>query len=60
MVFALFSTQLLFTDPQFRFYYSCLYVVLAVGLILLKKDVRNGLYSLFSASGAAPEAVEKN
>ena len=50
MVFALFSTQLLFTDPHFRFYYSFLYVILAVGLVLLKKDTRAGFCELFSRS----------
>jgi cation:H+ antiporter len=49
MIFALFSTQLLFTDPEFRFYYSFVYVVLAVGLIALKKDARKGVCGLFSA-----------
>src|SRR5262245_49127211 len=59
VIFALFSTQLLFTDPQFRFYYSFFYVVLAVGLVLIKKDVRNGLCGLFSRSPAA-HAIEKH
>ena len=58
-VFVLFSTQLLFPDPQFRFYYSIFYVVLAVGLMLLKKDCRNGVFGLFSRS-AAVHAIEKN
>jgi cation:H+ antiporter len=55
VIFLLFSTQLFFPDPQFRFYYSFFYVVLAVALVLVKKDARNGLYGLFSR---AP-AVEK-
>jgi len=50
MIFVLFSTQLLFPDPQFRFYYSFLYIILAVGLVLLKKDARDGLCALFSRS----------
>jgi cation:H+ antiporter len=58
-VFVLFSTQLLFTDPQFRFYYSIFYVVLAIGLVLLKKDARNGVCGLFSR-GAVVDAIEKN
>jgi len=49
-IFVLFSTQLLFPDPQFRFYYSFLYIILAVGLVLLKKDARDGLCGLFSRS----------
>jgi len=58
-VFVLFSTQLLFTDPQFRFYYSIFYVILAIGLVLLKKDCRSGVFGLFSRGVAAP-AIEKN
>jgi cation:H+ antiporter len=57
-VFVLFSTQLLFPDPQFRFYYSIFYVVLAVGLVVLKKDVRDGILGLFSRASAV-HAVEK-
>ena len=52
VIFVLFSTQLLFPDPQFRFYYSFLYIVLAICLILLKKDVRQGLTGLFSRAPA--------
>ena len=58
MIFVLFSTQLLFTDPEFRFYYSFLYVVLAVGLIVLKRDARQGFCGLFSR-GAVAHAVRK-
>src|SRR6185503_2770707 len=58
-VFVLFSTQLLFTDPQVRFYYSIFYVALAIGLVLVKKDCRNGVFGLFSRSAAVP-AVENN
>ena len=58
-VFALFSTQLLFTDPQFRFYYSIFYVGLAIGLALLKRDVREGVCGLFSRA-AAVHAIEKH
>ncbi|HEY2919206.1 MAG TPA: sodium:calcium antiporter [Candidatus Binatia bacterium] len=58
VIFLLFSTQLFFPDPQFRFYYSIFYVLLAVGLVIIKKDVRNGLYGLFSRAPGA-HAVEK-
>jgi cation:H+ antiporter len=58
IIFLLFSTQLLFPDPQFRYYYSFFYIVLAVVLVAVKKDVRAGLFGLFSR---APDAhvVEK-
>ena len=58
IVFVLFWTQLLFPDPQFRFYYSFLYVVLGVGLVLVKKDVRDGFVALFSR--AASSVTEKH
>jgi cation:H+ antiporter len=47
MIFVLFSTQLLIPDPSFRYYYSFLYIVLAVGLVILKKDSRQGVRGLF-------------
>ena len=53
IVFVLFWTQLLFPDPQFRFYYSFLYVILAVGLVLMKKDARDGFCALFSRASAS-------
>lgn len=58
-IFVLFSTQLLFPDPQFRFYYSIFYVVLAAALILLKKDVRDGVWGLLSRPSVAP-VIEKD
>jgi cation:H+ antiporter len=58
-VFVLFSTQLMFTDPQFRFYYSVFYLVLAFGLVLCKRDARNGVRALFSRASALP-AIEKH
>jgi cation:H+ antiporter len=60
IIFLLFSTQLFFPDPEFRFYYSFLYVALAVGMIVFKKDVRRGVAGLVSKSSehAAPQAVK--
>jgi cation:H+ antiporter len=54
IIFVLFSTQLLVPDPSFRYYYSFLYIVLAVGLIVLKRDSRQGMLSLFSRESRAP------
>jgi len=59
VIFILFSTQLLFPDPKFRFYYSFFYIALAAGLLLFKKDIRSGLCDLFSRTSVAP-AVEKH
>ncbi len=59
IIFILFSTQLLFPDPKFRFYYSFFYVALAGGLILFKKDIRSGICGLFSRTSIAP-AMEKH
>ena len=59
IIFLLFSTQLLFPDPQFRYYYSFFYIVLAVVLVAVKKDVRAGLFGLCSRAPGA-HAVEKH
>jgi cation:H+ antiporter len=59
VIFLLFSTQLFFTDPQFRFYYSFLYIFLAVGLVVVKKDVRAGVLGLFSR-GSPAGVLEKH
>jgi cation:H+ antiporter len=48
LVFTLFATQLLIPDPQFRFYYSYFYMAFAIGLLLFKKENRNGILALFS------------
>src|SRR5918996_1309672 len=53
IIFLLFSTQLLFPDPQFRYYYSFFYIVLAVVLVAVKKDVRGGLFGLCSRAPRA-------
>lgn len=59
IIFLLFSTQLFFPDPQFRFYYSFLYVFLAIGMMVGKKDVRAGVLGLFSR-GSPAGALEKH
>jgi len=59
VIFVLFSTQLFFPDPQFRFYYSFLYIFLAIGLVVGKKDVRAGLLGLFTR-GSAVGVVQKH
>jgi len=46
VIFVLFSTQLFFPDPLFRFYYSFVYIALAVGIAVLKKDARQGVMGL--------------
>ena len=48
LIFVLFSTQLLVPDPSFRYYYSFMYIVLAVGWILFNKGARQGVVGLFS------------
>jgi len=53
VIFVLFSTQLFFPDPQFRFYYSFLYIFLAIGLVVGKKDARAGVLGLFSRGNPA-------
>ena len=60
VIFVLFSTQLFFPDPLFRFYYSFLYIALALGMMIFKRDVRNGVLGLFSrgSSRATPHLVK--
>jgi len=48
LIFVLFSTQLLVPDPRFRYYYSFMYIMLAVGWILFNKGARQGVVGLFS------------
>ena len=47
MLFTLFVTQLLIPDPRFRYYFSFLYIVLAVGLVAFKADCREAVADLF-------------
>ena len=48
VVFLLFATQLLIPDPRFRYYYSFLYIVLGVGLVVLRREYREAFAGLFS------------
>jgi cation:H+ antiporter len=59
VIFVLFSTQLLVPDPSFRYYYSFLYIALAVGLVMWKKDSRQGLRGLFFRAHT-PQALKKH
>jgi cation:H+ antiporter len=59
IIFVLFSTQLLFPDPNFRFYYSIFYVFLAGALVIGKRDARAGVLGLFTRS-QAEGALEKH
>src|SRR5919106_457180 len=58
IVFVLFTTQLFIPDPRFRYYYSFLYIFLALGLVLLKQESREGVLGLFSKRGS-PHAVKE-
>jgi cation:H+ antiporter len=44
--FVLFSTQMVSTSPEFRYYYSFLYLLLALGLVLFRSSVRRSFVSL--------------
>jgi cation:H+ antiporter len=59
LIFVLFSTQLLVPDPRFRYYYSFLYIVLAVSWVLLSKEARHGVVGLF-CSEPSPHAVRSS
>jgi len=49
MLFVLFATQLLIPDPRFRYYFSFLYVVLAVGYVVPRREYRKAIAALFSS-----------
>ena len=52
VLFVLFSTQLLSTDPVFRYWYSFLYLLLSVGLVVFRSDVRDSLWTLLRRAPA--------
>jgi len=47
LLFILFVTQLLIPEPRFRYYFSFLYIALAIGLIVFKRDCRESVLRLF-------------
>jgi cation:H+ antiporter len=47
MLFGLFAVQLLIPDPMFRYYFSFLYIVLAVVLVVCKPDCREAVADFF-------------
>lgn len=59
ILFVLFTTQLLIPDPRFRYYYSFLYIVLSVGLVVFKRDYREGVTALFARSPSAKAIKDK-
>jgi cation:H+ antiporter len=58
LLFVLFATQLFIPDPAFRYYYSFGYIVLAVGFILLRRESRVALGSLWVRE-RKPEAIKE-
>lgn len=56
LIFVLFSTQLLFPSPEFRFYYSFMYIILALGMVVLKKETRLAVAGLFARKQVAAVA----
>ena len=57
LIFVLFSAQLMIPDPQFRYYFSYLYIGLTIGLIIFKRDSRHSMLALFQR-GRRPQAAE--
>lgn len=53
VLFVLFSTQLLIPDPRFRYYYSFLYILLAVGMVVMSRENRRAFLALFWRSSEA-------
>lgn len=48
VIFTLFATQLLIPDPRFRYYYSFLYIVLAVIVVMWRRGYREAIVALFT------------
>jgi cation:H+ antiporter len=46
VLFLLFSTQMISTNPEFRYYYSFIYLVLAVVLVITRKNIRTSVWAL--------------
>jgi cation:H+ antiporter len=59
IVFVLFTTQLFIPDPRFRYYYSFLYIFLALGLVLLKQGSREAVLGLFRKTDSSHAVKEK-
>src|ERR1051325_7677681 len=49
LLFVLFAAQLLIPDPRFRYYFAFLYIVLAVGLLVINGERRKAVLALFSS-----------
>jgi len=48
LIFALFATQLFFTDPLFRYAYAFAYIALAVIWLVISRPSRQGLVAMFT------------
>ena len=58
LLFVLFATQLLTPDPRFRYYFSFLYIALAVGLVSLRREYRAAFVDLF-LRGPSSQGLKK-
>ncbi|HZD39207.1 MAG TPA: hypothetical protein VE131_00705, partial [Terriglobales bacterium] len=59
LLFGLFATQLLIPDPRFRYYYSFIYIVLAIGLVAFRRTAREAVTRLF-VRDSDPRTVTKD
>lgn len=50
--FVLFATQMIWTSPEFRYYYSFLYLVLAIAFVAMRPVVRQSLWGLLRGPNA--------
>ncbi len=53
MLFTLFTVQLLVPDPRFRYYFSFLYILLAVGWVTFNGECREAVGALFRRQRSA-------
>lgn len=57
LIFALFATQLFFTDPVFRYVYAFAYVVLAMVWLIVSRPSRTGLVTIFTERWPGKQVV---
>jgi cation:H+ antiporter len=56
VLFVLFATQMISTSPEFRYYYSFLYLALTIAFVVLRPQVRQSLWSLLRRPRAGSAA----
>ena len=59
VLFVLFTTQLFIPDPRFRYYYSFLYILFAVGLLVINRQSRESFFAIFFRQPRGERSAKK-